>query len=169
MPPEVDAEAFSPDIVEFITLLERHRVRYLVVGGEAVIFYGHIRLTGDIDFFYDSAPENIRRLHDALAAFWRGAVPGVKQFESLAEERTVVQFGLPPNRIDLLNTIDGVTFGEAWERRTEVVMVGLDQRVVLHLIGLIDLIANKRASGRPKDLDDLRFLEAALSRDRQRD
>jgi len=56
-PAEVDAVSFSPDILEFIRLLHAHQVRYVVVGGEAVIYHGHARLTGDIDFFYDSSPD----------------------------------------------------------------------------------------------------------------
>jgi len=61
---------FSPDVLEFLALLARHDVRYLVVGGEAVIHYGHARLTGDIDLFYGVRPDNAERLFEALAEFW---------------------------------------------------------------------------------------------------
>ena len=62
---KLEASYFSPDILEFIKLLHVHRVRYVVVGGEAVIYYGHARLTGDIDFFYDSSPVLIGQAHFA--------------------------------------------------------------------------------------------------------
>lgn len=100
--------------------LQRHRVRYVIVGGEAVIFHGYPRLTGDIDFFYENSAVNTRRLFAALNDFWSGRVPGVRSPEELREEKLVVQFGRPPNRIDLLNRIDGVTFTEAWRHRIAV-------------------------------------------------
>ena len=64
----IEADYFSSDIREFIVLLHRHRVRYMVVGREAVIHYGHARLTGDIDFFYDRTPENAQALFEVLLA-----------------------------------------------------------------------------------------------------
>ena len=84
MPPtEVDAACFSPDILEFIRLLHAREVRYVVVGGEAVIYYGHARLTGDIDFFYDSSPENSAALFGVLKDFWSGSIPGIERMEEL--------------------------------------------------------------------------------------
>ena len=104
MSPElIDASTFSPDIREFLRLLHAHGVRYLIVGGEAVIFYGHARLTGDVDFFYDIDFDNARRLFAALDEFWEGSVPGLGCPEELAAPGVIVQFGVPPNRIDLMN------------------------------------------------------------------
>jgi len=60
---------FSSDIVEFLFLLNKHKVKYIIVGGEAVIYYGHARLTGDIDIFYDRGKENCIRLFEALSEF----------------------------------------------------------------------------------------------------
>jgi hypothetical protein len=71
-----DSSSFSPDIQEFLRLLHVHDVRYLIVGGEAVIFYGHARLTGDVDFFYDVDVDNARRLFAALDEFWGGRCRG---------------------------------------------------------------------------------------------
>lgn len=68
----IDAAHFSPDIQEFLRLLHTRRVRYVITGGEAVIFYGHVRLTGDIDVFYDRRVENAQRLFRALNDFWGG-------------------------------------------------------------------------------------------------
>ena len=149
---------FSRDVRELLHLLHLHKVRYLIVGGEAVIFYGYARLTGDIDLFYDHRPDNIRNLFTALQAFWAGEIPGLRAADEMRQYGLVVQFGVPPNRIDLINKIDGVSFATAWPMR-KTIGLKMNQHVEpIHFIGLGQLIANKRAAGRPKDLDDLRFL-----------
>lgn len=149
---------FSPDVSDLLRLLSKHGVRYLIVGGEAVIYYGHARLTGDIDLFYDPAGHNVERVFDALGEFWKGSVPGVADARDLLDPGAIIQFGVPPNRVDLLNCIDGVFFDECWVNRSEnvVPLPGGDVRVPY--IGLAELIRNKEASGREKDRDDLRFL-----------
>ncbi len=152
------SDYFSQDTLEFFRLLQRHRVRHLVVGGIAVIHYGHARLTGDVDFLYDAAPENAERLYAALREFWGGAVPVLSGPEDLVEPGVVVQYGRPPNRIDLLSGISGITFAEAWAGRTEARLEDGAEPVTVPIIGLAELIRNKRAAGRPKDLDDLEFL-----------
>ena len=163
MSPElIDSSSFSPDIQEFLRLLHVHDVRYLIVGGEAVIFYGHARLTGDVDFFYDSHADNVSRLYAALDQFWAGSVPGLTGPEELAASGLIVQFGVPPNRIDLMNRIDGVTFDEAWPVRMVVSLKIGDRVVPVNYVGLDALIANKRAAARPKDMDDLPYLAEAL-------
>jgi len=159
----ISAHYFSPDIREFIRLLHRHQVRYVVVGGEAVIYYGHARLTGDIDFFYDLAADNAEALFQALLEFWSGTIPGMEKPEELQEAGIIFQFGRPPNRIDLLNRVDGITFTEAWMTRTSVVVEDLPEDVRLHYVGRDNLIRNKTAAGRPKDLEDLAFLRHAAS------
>lgn len=151
-------EHLSPDVREFIRLLHVHRVRYLVVGGEAVIFHGYPRLTGDVDFFYEATSINCRRLFAALREFWGGAVPAVDRVEDLLEPGVVVQFGRPPNRIDLISGLGTVLFRRAWRRR---VVENLRERrsdVPVHIIGLGDLIDSKREAGRHKDLDDVEHL-----------
>lgn len=135
-PIRIDASHFSPDTQAFLAALAEKKVRYLIVGGEAVILHGHVRLTGDVDFFFSrDRPEDL--------------VPG----------GIVIQFGQPPNRIDLLNAIDGITFDEAWPGRVDAVIQAGQGDVHLAFIGLDALVKNKRASGRPKDLDDLSYLE----------
>jgi hypothetical protein len=161
-PELIDASTFSPDIREFLRLLHAHDVRYMIVGGEAVIFYGHARLTGDVDFFYDIDFDNVRRLYSALDEFWAGSVPGLTSPEELAAPGLIVQFGVPPNRIDLMNRIDGVSFDEAWPART-VVSLDIGKHVVpVTYVGLDALIRNKKAAARPKDMDDLPYLTEAL-------
>ena len=159
MPPDpIEAGYFSPDILDFIVLLHRYQVRYLVVGGEAVIHYGHARLTGDIDFFYDRASENAVSLFQVLREFWSGNIPGLREANELQEPGIIIQFGLPPNRIDLLNQIDGVEFCDAWPTRVSVALQGPSGEIPLYYLGLGELIRNKEAAGRPKDQDDLNFL-----------
>jgi hypothetical protein len=152
---------FSPDTREFIALLHKHRVRYLLVGGRAVIYYGHIRTTGDVDFFYDSSNENARQLFAALDEFWDGSIPDLNRWEELTQPDMILQFGVPPNRIDLLNDIDDVKFSDAWPNRLTLQMPVGEEAVEVFLIGLDDLAKNKQASGRPRDLEDLKFLRRA--------
>lgn len=156
---QVDAACFSADTRDFLVLLDKHEVMYMIVGGEAVIYYGYARLTGDIDFFYELSADNVRRLYVALQEFWQGSVPGVETAEELAQPGVIIQFGVPPNRIDLVNRIDGVEFEKAWPNRTRVRLRGKDVNIEVQYLGLDDLIRNKREAGRAKDLDDLKYLE----------
>jgi hypothetical protein len=156
------ASYFSQDVQEFLALLSWHNVRYLIVGAEAVIYHGFARLTGDIDFFYEPSARNCRSLFAALQEFWAGPVPGIGIAKDLMTPGMVVQFGCPPNRIDLINALSGVGFAEAWTGRLSRNIVIRKQSITIHYIGLSALIKNKKACGRPKDLEDLKYLlEAA--------
>jgi len=160
MPPsgQIAASRFSTDVLEFLRLLGRHGVDYVVAGGVAVSFHGYPRLTGDIDFFYDRTLENSGRLFNALHEFWQGRIPDVQSAAELMEEGMVFQYGRPPNRIDLLNRIDGVTFAEARLGRETVELVGDGEPVTAFYVGKDALIKNKKATGRPKALDDVEHL-----------
>jgi predicted nucleotidyltransferase len=140
------------DFKEFAELLDAKGVDYLLVGGYALAAHGHPRYTGDIDFWVRPAEPNLLRLLEALADFGFGSL-GLTAADFAAD--TVVQLGQPPRRIDLLTGIDGVNFEACFSRREQVVVDG----VRLDIIGLEDFKANKRASGRPKDLADLQSLE----------
>jgi len=72
----VKVENLSSDTLDFLLCLNKHRVKYLIVGGEAVIYYGYPRLTGDIDFFFEQSAQNCNRLFDALTEFWEEDIPG---------------------------------------------------------------------------------------------
>lgn len=143
----------SLDFREFVQLLNAHSVRYLVVGGYAVAFHGHPRYTKDLDLWIEPTPDNVRRLLAALEECGFGNL-GLDQQDFL-EPDTVVQLGRPPNQIDLLSTLDGISFTESFEQRREVEVDGTDVR----FIGLNALRANKRASGRHQDLADLENLQ----------
>jgi len=150
---------FSEDIAEFIRLLHKFGVMYVIVGGEAVIYYGYPRLTGDVDFFYGESEENYTALYDALLEFWDGSIPGIQNKQELAAPNYVIQFGTPPNRIDLMNQIDGVSFDEAWNgKKTEYISIG-KQKVPVYYMGLRQLLVNKKLSGRHKDRDDYEYLK----------
>ncbi len=140
------------DFKEFAESLNARGVEYLVVGGYALAAHGHPRYTGDIGFWVRPSAENFARLLDALTDFGFGSL-GLKVSDFNAD--TVVQLGQPPRRIDILTAIDGVSFVECFMRREPVELDG----VPLHIIGLADFKANKRASGRLKDLADLESLD----------
>lgn len=147
------------DLREFIVLLNSHSVEYLIVGGHAVAFHGHPRFTGDIDFLIRGTPENAQRVLGVLKSFGFGELKISK--EDLLEPERIVQLGHPPNRIDLLTSISGVNFDSAWESRVRTAMD--DQPV--NLIGWDDLLRNKRAAGRQKDLADIEKLLAVAKRE----
>jgi hypothetical protein len=146
------------DLREFIELLNSHQVEYLIVGGHAVGFHGHPRFTGDIDFLLAATESNAQRVLATLRAFGFGDLALTPS--DFTSEGQVVQLGRPPNRIDLLTSISGVSFEEAWSDRTPSSIDSLP----VQFIGLNALLKNKRASGRPKDLADAAKLEAVALR-----
>ncbi len=150
--------SFSYDVTEFLYLLSKRNVHFLIVGGEAVIYYGYARLTGDIDIFYDRAIENVEKLFDVLKEFWKGEIPGIKSKKELMLKGMVFQFGVPPNRIDLINDIDSVSFDQAWVKKELNSISYKKKEFEIYYIGIDVLIKNKKAANRNKDMDDMRFL-----------
>jgi hypothetical protein len=128
---------------------------YLLVGGYALAIHAAPRFTKDLDVWVNPTRENAPRVLTALKAF--GAPLGELTETDLMTPGVVFQMGLPPNRIDLLTSIDGVAFSEAWPARITT-EYGREQ---LPVIGRAQLIANKRASGRPQDLVDADAIERA--------
>jgi len=157
-PPTIRESAFSADVVEFIRLCQRFALRYLVVGGEAVIFHGYPRLTGHIDFFYERRPANAERLFQALEIFWDHNIPGLRAAKELLEPGVIIQFGRAPNRIDLHNQTTGVSFAKAWKSRVVVHLETNSGQLSLRYLGIGLLQLNKRATARARDLDDLEHL-----------
>ncbi len=140
------------DFEDFFRLLESNRVEYMIVGGYAVAFHGYPRFTKDIDVFFAATEANAARLRDALVAF--GFQPATVTTETLLKAGSVIAIGIEPARIDLLNQIDGVTFSEAFGG----VVRGKYGDMSVNFIGREDLLRNKRASGRARDLGDLEEL-----------
>jgi hypothetical protein len=149
----------SPDLIDVLAEFENFGVEYLVVGGWAVATHAQPRFTKDLDLWIGTSQSNLQRVVQALAAF--GAP---RELLREAEQMTTEEFfffGTPPARIDLLRSIPGATFEDAWQRRARVQW---GSRMV-NLIGLDDLIAAKRAAGRPQDLRDLKLLLAVKQRE----
>jgi hypothetical protein len=129
-------------------------VRFLVVGAHALAVHGIPRATGDLDVWIATEAGNADRVFDALVRFGAPmAAMGVTR-EDLSRADQVVQIGLPPRRIDILTSISGVPFGEAWADRVSHEVEG----VAIPFIGRASLVKNKRATGRAKDLADLEAL-----------
>ena len=141
-----------PDFEELLRLLEEHRVEYMVVGGYAVAFHGYPRFTKNIDVFFQSDDENVRLLRQALMAF--GFREEDLPREAFATPGNVLTLGVVPTRIDLINSIDGVTYEEA--RRN--VVRGAYGEVEVTFIGFEDLIKNKKSTPRAKDKGDVEEL-----------
>ena len=141
------------DYKEFLLLLNRNKVEYLVVGGYAVAFHGYPRYTGDIDIWINSSKDNAERLVKAIDEFGFDAEP----LKILDFEQEVIAFhlGTPPVRIDIMNRIAGVKFSECYSRKLELEIEGMP----INYIAFQDLITNKKASGRYKDLSDIENLQ----------
>ncbi len=154
---DLGGASFPDDFVDFIRALNAHGVEYLLVGGYAVGMYGHVRATTDIDFFYRATSENVARLVGAMTTF--GAPVDVIDPVHLSTPNVVTAFGAPPIRIDLLSSISGVTFEQAHVDAVSVHVLG----ETLAVIGLAALRANKKATGRKKDRDDLKRLPVAAT------
>ena len=142
----------NQDFKEFIQFLNDNKVNYLVVGGYAVAVHGHPRYTKDIDIWIETNPENAANLLLALEQFGFGSL-GLK-LEDFLTPNQIIQLGYPPNRIDLLTSIDGVDFADCYSSRIEVNINDL----IVNFIDLENLKKNKKASGRLQDLADLENL-----------
>jgi len=143
------------DFRELLALLNKHGVEYLVVGGYALAFHGAPRFTGDMDLLVRAAPENARRILDALDEFGFGSL-GLA-VEDFCSPGHVVQFGVPPVRVDMITSLTGVS----WEKAAASKTPGKYGDVPVFFIGREPFVANKRAVGRKKDLADLEALGEA--------
>lgn len=142
----------NKDFREFIELLESEGVRYLIVGGYAVAFHGFPRYTGDIDFFVEVEPGNAGKLIRVFERFGFGDIGLTK--EDFLRADFVVEIGREPRKIQVLTGIDGIRFEQCVAEGVEV----RDGDLTLRFIGKAQLLRNKAASGRPKDLIDLQEL-----------
>src|SRR3954462_10216275 len=108
-----DTDSLPSDLLDFIVCLNDQKVDFVLVGGYALGVHGVVRATGDIDFLYRPTKKNVVRLCAAMLDF--GAPADVIDEEALGTPNIVTQFGKPPHRIDLLNSIDGVALDEVWK------------------------------------------------------
>ncbi|MBN1853636.1 MAG: hypothetical protein JW829_12970 [Pirellulales bacterium] len=143
----------NPDFRDMLSALSAARADYLVVGAYALAAHGFPRATGDMDLWIRPTKENALRVWQALAAF--GAPTSKITVDDFSTPDIVYQIGIAPRRIDILTSISGVDFHQAWKDRISVEIDGL----TVPVIGREHLLANKRASGRPRDLTDAEMLE----------
>jgi len=133
--------------------LNRKKVKYLIVGGFAFSFHGEPRYTKDIDFFVENSAENALKIISAINAFWEKD-SGLKTGD-LEKKGMIIQMGYPPIRIDVITSIEAIDFAEAWENR----VTANYGDIPAFFISLDDLIRNKRACGRERDILDVKYLE----------
>ena len=145
------ANSLDQDFKEFIELLNAHKVRYMVVGGYAVAYHGYLRFTGDIDVWVEVSPANAALLVQVMRDFGFGSM--YREADFLAPGG-IIQLGVAPVRIDILNEIDGVTFADCYAACEPSTW----DNVVVNFISLADLRKNKASTGRAKDAADLRNL-----------
>jgi len=142
----------NQDFVDLLRAFSDHEVRFLIVGAYALGVHGRPRATGDLDVWVDPTPDNAARVMSALRAF--GAPMTEITTDDFSRPGIVFQMGLPPYRIDVLTTLSGLSFAEVWPGRTSAVFGPL----TVDVIGRDAFIANKRATGRAKDLGDIESL-----------
>lgn len=135
----------KPDFQDLLRLLNRHQVQYLIVGGYAVMKYTEPFYTKDLDIWVEPVAENAKRAFAALVEF--GAPMADLTVHDLTQSNIVFQFGMAPARVDVMTTIDAVTFPNAWKNRVETHLSGIP----ISVISLADLIRNKETAGRDSD------------------
>lgn len=143
----------EPDFEDFIQLLNQYDVDYMIVGGYAMAFHGRPRYTGDLDIWIDISDSNASKMLAVIQEFGFSTLGFVK--EDFLRENLINQIGYPPLRIDILTSIDGVSFNEAYQHKQ---MISIDN-LKANYIGLNELIQNKKSSGRLQDLADIKALK----------
>ena len=140
------------DFADLVETLDKRRVEFVIVGAHAVAFHGYTRGTKDLDIFIRPTPENISRALRALEDFGFGSL-GLQEAD-LAPEK-VVQLGVPPNRVDLMSELSGVSSEKIWRTRAK----GEYQGHPASYISLECLLENKKATDRAQDRLDVQKLE----------
>ncbi len=146
------------DFKEFLSLLNKNKVKYLLLGGWAVGIYAAPRATADMDVFISIDDENLDKLLKALYEFGAISVPK----EHFKEPGRIFRMGRSPIRIEIINQASGINFNRCYKRNNKVNVDGIE----ITVISADDLLINKKASGREKDIADLRSLEKILGKDK---
>ncbi len=145
----------EPDFRDFVELLNKHTVEYMVVGGYALAFHGEPRFTGDMDIWIDCTEANAEKMVTVMKDFGAASLGFTK--EDFLNEGIIKQIGQPPLRIDILGEIDGVSYADAIKDKQYF----KSQDLTIPFIGVTDFIKNKEAVGRKKDLDDVKKVRKA--------
>lgn len=146
------AKLLPDDFREFLKLCNARRAKYLLIGGYAVNYFGYSRATSDMDVWIDRTSDNADKLVSVLRDF--GFQTEDVTSELFMSKGNIVRMGVPPLRLEILNEISGLSFSDCYPKRLRVVIDGIK----VDLISLEDLVQNKKASGRPKDLIDVDHL-----------
>ncbi len=139
------------DFIEFIELLSKHDVRYIITGGYAVVYHGYVRSTNDIDIWIDIRKDNIKKVIKALDEF---GFSSLNIREADFSPNQIIQLGYPPNRIDLITTPAGIDFETCYESKEQVII----DNITVNIIDLENLVKAKKASNRTRDLADVEEL-----------
>ena len=142
----------NPDFKEFVKLLIENKVEYLIVGGYAVGIHGYPRYTGDLDIWINNTNENARRILKCVNEF--GFSSYNLSVSDFTKQGNIIQLGYPPVRIDIINQVDGVNFGECFKNKKEI----MTENITLYFIGYDDLLKNKKKTSRSRDIDDIENL-----------
>lgn len=146
----------AKDFEDFVKLLKKFEVEYMIVGGYAMAFHGKPRFTGDLDIWINISESNAEKLLQVVKDFGMDSL-GFRK-EDFLQPGYISQIGYPPLRIDILNSIDGIEFNEAIENRQKIV----EGDIEIFYIGLNDLVKNKIASGRKQDIQDVIEIKKVL-------
>ena len=139
------------DFIEFIELLSENNVRYIIIGGYAVVYHGYVRSTNDIDIWIDIRKDNIKKVIKALDEF---GFSSLNIREADFSPNQIIQLGYPPNRIDLITTPAGIDFETCYESKEQVII----DNITVNIIDLENLLKAKKASNRTRDLADVEEL-----------
>lgn len=154
----METSDLHPDHRELIELFVSIGVEFILVGSYALAVHGYVRYTEDLDLWVKRTAENAARIRAALKEF--GITLNDSAEVKLTQDRQLLQIGIKPQMIDILTFLDGCEFETAFEKAQDIPIAGQ----TLKVLSLTDFIATKKASGRPKDLDDLRRLGENLGR-----
>ena len=152
----------TQDFKELLELFKKKEIKFLIVGGFAVNNYGYPRYTHDIDFWVWINKLNAKKIVAALNEFGFSSLNILE--EDFLKEENIVQLGVPPNRVDIMTTVDGLKFEAAYKRKNIVDWDGIR----IPFIGLKDLITNKKASSRLQDLADAENLNLIHGLDQEK-
>lgn len=147
----------AKDFEDFVKLLNKFEAEYMVVGGYAMAFHGKPRYTGDLDIWINISESNAEKLVQVVEGFGLASLGFQK--EDFLQPGYISQIGYPPLRIDILNSVDGITFNDAFQNMQKIIIEG---DLEISYIGLNDLIQNKVASGRKQDIQDVKEIKKAL-------
>ena len=141
-----------PDFKDFLKLLNSHQVKYLLVGGYAVGYYGYPRATGDMDVWIEISESNAEKLENVFRDFQMSQEAISKDL--FLKKETIIRMGIPPVRLEVITDASGVNFSDCYSRKQVIEVDGIP----INFISLQDLKTNKKAVGRYKDLEDLEHL-----------